>query len=78
MRPEAAATGGVFDDGFGTQTVGWVETAAECAGVKNGWYYDDLVDPQQILICPQTCARFQDLQEASIEIRFGCTTIPAE
>lgn len=66
-----------YDDGFGMQTVGWVETVGACASVDNGWYYDDLVDPQQILMCPQTCARFQALQEASIEIRFGCTTIPA-
>jgi hypothetical protein len=67
-----------YDDGFGISTVGWVESAADCAQVANGWYYDDLADPQQILMCPQTCARFQSLQNASIEIRFGCTTIPAE
>jgi hypothetical protein len=67
-----------YDDGFGIQTVGWVESAAECADVSNGWYYDDFGDPQQILMCSQTCARFAALQEASIEIRFGCTTIPAE
>ena len=67
-----------YDDGFGTQTVGWVETVGDCAGVSNGWYYDDFADPQQILMCPQTCARFEALQEESIEIRFGCTTIPAE
>ncbi|HWB74516.1 MAG TPA: hypothetical protein VG755_06165 [Nannocystaceae bacterium] len=66
-----------YDDGFGVQTVGWVESAGECASVSNGWYYDDLIDPQQIVMCPQTCSRFEALQEASIEIRFGCTTIPA-
>ena len=46
-------------------------------GVNNGWYYDDFADPQRILMCPQTCARFEALQAASIDIRFGCTTIPA-
>ncbi len=66
-----------YDDGVALQTVGWVETAAECASVDTGWYYDDIDDPQRILMCPQTCALFQTLQEASIEIRFGCTTIPA-
>lgn len=66
-----------YDDGIALQTVGWVESVAECATVDNGWYYDDYDDPMQILMCPQTCARFQTLQEASIEIRFGCTTIPA-
>ncbi len=66
-----------YDDGFGDQTIGWVESLDDCADVGNGWYYDDLADPQQILMCPQTCGRFQSLSNASIEIRFGCTTIPA-
>ena len=66
-----------YDDGFGLQTVGFVESAADCPGVTNGWYYDDPVTPSQILMCPQTCSRFELLQNASIEIRFGCTTIPA-
>lgn len=66
-----------YDDGLGLQTVGWVASVGECASVDNGWYYDDDDDPQRILMCPQTCARFQTLQDASIEIRFGCTTIPA-
>lgn len=67
-----------YDDGFGVQTVGWVESVDDCVGVANGWYYDDPALPQQILMCPQTCARFQALSNASIEIRFGCTTIPAK
>ena len=67
-----------YDDGFGLQTVGYVEEPADCPSVSNGWYYDDPIIPEQILMCPQTCARFEALQEARIEIRFGCTTIPAK
>ena len=66
-----------YDDGFGLQTIGYVEDPSGCASVANGWYYDDPILPTQILMCPQTCARFDVLQQASIEIRFGCTTIPA-
>lgn len=66
-----------YDDGFGLQTIGHVNDASDCSGVPNGWYYDDPGVPSQILMCPQTCARFGTLQEASIEIRFGCATVPA-
>ena len=66
-----------YDDGFGLQTIGNVESVSDCAGVSNGWYYDDATNPTQILMCPQTCGRFDLLEEASIEIRFGCTTVPA-
>ena len=66
-----------YDDSFGVQTIGYVETPADCREVDNGWYYDDNTDPQRLLMCPQTCARFQALDAASIEIRFGCTTVPA-
>jgi len=65
-----------YDDGFGLQTIGHVETAADCASVGNGWYYDAAL-PTKILMCPQTCQRFGALSNASIEIRFGCATVPA-
>lgn len=67
-----------YDDGDGLQVVGNVATADECAAVSGGWYYDDAIGPEQVIMCPQTCARFESLREASIDIRFGCTTIPAE
>lgn len=65
-----------YDDGFGLQTIGHVETPADCASVGNGWYYDAAL-PTKILMCPQTCQRFGVLSNASIEIRFGCATVPA-
>jgi hypothetical protein len=66
-----------YDDGFGLQTIGYVDSASECAGVGNGWYYDDVDAPTAILMCPQTCGRFKAADEASIELRFGCATVPA-
>lgn len=66
-----------YDDGFGLQTIGYVESAADCAGVGNGWYYDDVDLPMTVLMCPQTCSRFEVAQNASIELRFGCATVPA-
>ncbi len=66
-----------YDDGFGLQTIGYVPSVADCPSVSNGWYYDDPILPTSISMCPQTCGRFAALDEASIEIRFGCMTTPA-
>ncbi len=67
-----------FDDGLGaTLEIGWVASAAECAGVMNGWYYDDPVAPTTILLCPQTCDAIQGFALARIGIVFGCDTVPA-
>lgn len=66
-----------YDDGFGLQTIGYVEGASDCAGVDNGWYYDDAAVPTTVLMCPQTCSRFEVAKNASIELRFGCATVPA-
>lgn len=66
-----------YDDGFGLQTIGYVPSASDCAGVGNGWYYDDVVAPTAVLMCPQTCGRFEAADQASIELRFGCATVPA-
>lgn len=66
-----------YDEGDGLEVIGNVPSADACVDVSGGWYYDDPIDPDRIVMCPQTCTRFEALQEASIEIRFGCSTIPA-
>ena len=66
-----------FDDGTGFDTIGYVDNAAACAEVVDGWHYDDINAPTQIIACPQTCQRFGDLKQATIDIRFGCATVPA-
>jgi len=67
-----------FDDGAGgTLNIGRVDSVAECAGVTDGWYYDDPDMPTRILVCPQTCTKIQGFNMASISIKFGCATIPA-
>lgn len=67
-----------FDDGAGNiLEIGRVDSAADCAAVMDGWYYDDPDDPMSILVCPQTCDTVQGFQGASVSIKFGCDTIPA-
>ncbi len=47
----------------------------ECAGVPEGWYYDDAKDPTMIFLCPQTCETVQGMKDGVINIGFGCETI---
>jgi hypothetical protein len=60
-----------------TTEIGYVESAAECQNVTDGWYYDDPLMPTKILFCPQTCAKVQNAMGATVDIKFGCATKPA-
>lgn len=58
------------------QSIFYVENEAAC-GVGDGWYYfPDAVNPQTIRICPATCTKVQAANQASVDILFGCETIP--
>jgi hypothetical protein len=61
--------------------IGKVNSAAECSGVIQGWYFDHPETPTQILACPQTCTEIQTGgASAKLEVLFGCKTklpIPA-
>lgn len=58
--------------------LGKVDDAAACAGVADGWYYDDAAAPTTILLCPQTCESVQGFPPMSrVSIQFGCATVPA-
>jgi hypothetical protein len=57
--------------------IGKVNTAAECSGVIQGWYFDDPAAPTQILACPQTCTEITaGGASAKLEVLFGCKTKP--
>ncbi|MDC0723280.1 vWA domain-containing protein [Nannocystis bainbridge] len=66
-----------FDDGT-PETFGKVPSPAECANVSDGWYYDDEQNPTKIVVCPQTCTKIQGVDDAKINIQFGCETIIAQ
>jgi hypothetical protein len=58
------------------ESVYYVENEAACNG-GDGWYYlPDAVNPEKIRICPETCTRTQNAVEASVDILFGCDTVP--
>ncbi len=67
-----------YIDGDGvTHEIGHVDSEEDCEDVEHGWFYDDPVDPSYIRVCPQTCEWIQSDLEATIVIKFGCTTIDA-
>jgi hypothetical protein len=64
-----------FIDGDDQRTLfGRVDSAADCANVENGWYYDNAMQPTEVLVCPQTCNWIQGQAGAKIDIQFGCAT----
>lgn len=57
--------------------LGYVDSGDACTAAGAGWYYDDPAQPTTIHVCPHTCGVFNAIESGSIEIVFGCTTIPA-
>jgi hypothetical protein len=39
-----------------------------------GWHYDDDDDPEEIVLCPETCALIRAIPEPSVTAIFGCQT----
>lgn len=66
-----------YDDNGEVVVLGYVESQQDCAEVGAGWYYDDPAAPTTIEVCPFTCGVFNTIESGSIEIVFGCATIPA-
>lgn len=67
----------LYDEGQGALPVGYVESPADCLVAGYGWHYNDPQSPTQIVMCPESCERFATLTNATIDIEFGCDTIPA-
>ncbi len=66
-----------YDEGTGLENIGYVSSASDCAQVGAGWHYDDETNPTKIVMCPFSCQRFAAAANATIDIQFGCATIPA-
>lgn len=48
---------------------------ADCRVGVNGWYYDDPLNPTQIILCPSTCTLVEGDESARVDIALGCETI---
>lgn len=65
-----------FDDGEGEiLSIDGVDTAAACADVPDGWYYDEGEPPTKLLVCPQTCDKIQLAPKGSMSIKFSCNPL---
>ena len=62
-----------IDSGTVTE-LGRASSLQHCSQVKDGWYYDDPVNPTEVRACPQTCSWMQDKSDGKVSIRFGCKT----
>jgi hypothetical protein len=40
-----------------------------------GWYYDDPSNPTKVVLCPDTCSRVVNAEDASIDIEYGCERV---
>jgi hypothetical protein len=58
--------------GASTLNIGHVPDARHCAA--GGWYYDNPEAPQNISVCPSTCAVLQRDASARVDVLFGCAT----
>jgi len=54
-----------------TQELPKASSVAGCSSANGGWYFDDIVNPTKILLCPCSCA---NVGSGVIELRFGCHT----
>ena len=62
---------GAPDDGA---TLYNVADEASCDPVTGGWYYDDPLNPEMILLCPESCEEVS-LGGLDVNILVGCVTI---
>lgn len=67
----------IYDAGQGATPIGRVDNLDACEQFGFGWYYDDPVQPSEIRMCPLSCDQFDQLSNSTIDIQFGCSTIPA-
>jgi hypothetical protein len=58
----------------GSKDLGFVASAADCAGAADAWHYDNASLPTKVLACPELCAEIQAGRGQKIEILFGCET----
>ena len=61
--------------GGGTETIPNVGTFDRCT--MDGWYYegDDPMNPERIVLCPNTCRRLESDVEGRVDIALGCATL---
>ena len=63
-----------FSQGSGKpNTFFYVSSAKDCElSANSAWYYDDPKNPQQVVLCPETCDRVSAASDGKMDVAFGC------
>ncbi len=64
-----------FISGDSSTDFGYVASPDECGDLENAWYYDNPSNPQQVLVCPNTCEYIRAAPVPSLSVTFGCKTL---
>lgn len=51
-----------------------VKDLGACDPVAGGWYYDDAVNPQKIILCPVSCGLVSGDANGKVDVVLGCET----
>lgn len=80
--PAAPATGQAFSGdlvqverttAMGASKLPRVPSQGDCGA--GGWYLDSVLNPTQIIACPNTCMEMQNQSGGKIDITFGCEAV---
>lgn len=52
-----------------------VQDMPHCPANGDGWYYDDNINPSQIILCDATCAKVSADKKGEMQVLTGCATI---
>jgi hypothetical protein len=65
-----------IDDGQGNvESIPRLAGPSDCEDHPSGWYYDDPDQPEQIVLCPQTCAQAQGYTLGAVNVAFACNSL---
>jgi hypothetical protein len=56
-------------------TIPYVTSSAMCPSSGNAWYYDNAMNPTQIILCQPTCTTIEADTTGSVAIQLGCATV---
>lgn len=61
-----------FTDALGYVDFLYVENAANCKKTDYGWYFDDIANPQRVVLCSPFCDEVKASRLGKVDILLGC------
>jgi hypothetical protein len=60
--------------GGAPQRLGKVDNAGAC-GSPGGWFYDNILNPTQVSLCPQSCDPLKTNPGSQVQVLYGCPSV---